>query len=224
MLDSAGHPVETTVVRNVRLALAQNATIEIGEAAVADFPPIFEEHKIAGLLSPQLLAPASDAAVLDLRKPELRFEPAQSAVDHLHAIGLGSAASVCSHAGAPLANRVYTVRTTIDGVGTWLTLDTGATTTTLRDGTPAANAARRKPGTSHDEMGTAGQRAHVFQSAPLSVDFGAGARTLAVGVGEDSGICDAQGRLGMDALTGCRWILARDALALSCADDRSTPQ
>lgn len=43
------------------------------EAAVAEFPPIFQGLRIAGLLSPQLLADAGTVAVLDLRVPLLQI-------------------------------------------------------------------------------------------------------------------------------------------------------
>ena len=222
-VDSSGHQIEITVLRDLRVSPLGGHELEIGEAVVVDFPPLFEENRIAGLLSPQLLASKTQAAVLDLNIPELRLEPMQSAVDRMNAtvLSLGGATSLCTQAGSPLVNRLYMIRTMIDGVEASLTIDTGATSTTIRENTPAARALRSKPGTGRDEMGIGGRRVRVFQSAPVELDFGGGARRIAVGVGANAGGCGSDGLLGMDALQGCRWIFARTGIAMSCVKRRS---
>jgi hypothetical protein len=217
-VDSAGHKIDVAVLRDVRITPAAGDAFTISEAVVADFPPLFEENRIAGLLSPQLLASTTQAAVVDLNTPELRLEPMQAAVDRLNAtvLSLGGATSLCTQPGSPLVNRLYAIRTIIDGVEASLTIDTGASSTTIREGTPAARGLRSKPGTGRDEMGIGGKRIRVFQSAPVDLDFGAGARRIAVGVGANAGGCSSEGLLGMDALRGCRWIFARAGIAMSC--------
>lgn len=222
VVDAGGHPVEISVVRGVGLALADGTRLQIDEAIVADFPPFFESNEIAGLLSPQLLAAPAHAAVLDLRAPELRFEPMEAAIERLDAtlLNMGGATKLCVQSGSPLRNRLYAVRTVVEGIETSLIVDTGASGTTLRDGTPAAIAVRRKPGTGGAEMSVGGQEMRVFKSSPVTLDFGGGERTLPISLGPDAGGCGAQGRLGMDALKDCRWIFGRSALAMSCSDKR----
>lgn len=217
-VDAGGHPVDISLVRDVTLTLGDGSKLEIDEAIVADFPPFFEGNAIAGLLSPQLLAAQTHAAVLDLRKPELRLQPMERAIERFNAtlLSISNSTRLCVQRGSPLENRLYAVRTVVEGVETSLTVDTGASGTTLQDGTPAAIAVRKKPGTGGAEMSVGGQAMQVFRSSPVTLDFGGGKRTLSVSLGKDAGSCGAQGRLGMDALRGCRWIFARAAVAMSC--------
>lgn len=218
-VDSSGNSIDVLIVRDAPLRLSNGSTLDIDEAIVADFPPMFEQLKIAGLLSPQLLATKTQAAIFDLNIPELRFEPMESALEHLHAsiLSADDMTGVCAQKESPLTNRLYTIRTLVGGVATSLTIDTGATTTSIQDGIPAAHVLRAKPGTGRDQMGVAGKRVRVFQSVPVDVDFGAGPRRLPVGVGPSAGGCGSQGRLGMDALAGCRWVFGSAAFAMSCA-------
>lgn len=217
-IDANGNAIDVLIARDTPLRLANGSTLDIGEAIVTDFPPMFEKLRVAGLLSPQLLAARTQAAVLDLNTPELRFEPMESALERLHAtvLNAGDMTGICTNKGSPLANRLYVIRTLIDGIPTSLTIDTGATTTSIRDGIPAARALRARPGTGRDQMGIAGERVRVFQSTPVDVDFGGGPRTLSVGVGRSAGGCNSQGLLGMDALAGCRFVFGSAAFAMSC--------
>jgi predicted aspartyl protease len=216
--DAGGNSIDVRILHDVRLGLGDGSALEIGEAAVANFPPMFEQLKIAGLLSPQLLATKTQAAVLDLVKPELRLETMESAVDRLPAmiLNVGRMTNVCVNRGSRLTNRLYAIETSIDGVATSMTIDTGATSTTVREGIPAAVALRAKPGTGRTQMGVGGAAFRVFQSVPVPVDFGGGTRQLSIGVGPSASGCDAQGALGMDALKGCRWIFGQAAFAMSC--------
>jgi aspartyl protease len=72
-LDSTGQAVAVRGVREQAGRLGdQQVPIKI--AIVAPFPPEFQASGIAGLVNPQLLAGEGEAAALDLRVPELRFE------------------------------------------------------------------------------------------------------------------------------------------------------
>jgi hypothetical protein len=221
-VDAGGRAIDVLVVRNAQLALTDGTTLTLAEGAVAEFPPIFEQLRIAGLVSPQLLATPSQAAVLDLNRPELRLEAMEPAVDRLNATiqGADGLTRVCSNKASPLTNRLYLIRTLVDGIATSLTIDTGATSTSISDGIPAAHALRRRPGTGRDQMGIGGTRVRVFQSAPVLVDFGGGPRRLSIAVGPNADGCGSQGVLGMDALAGCRWVFGNAAFAMSCVKAR----
>src|SRR5215475_10933679 len=67
-----GKPVRA--VANQAILLEGGRLLELREAIVVEFPTNFATNKIGGLLSPQLLATGSDASVLDLRVPALRFD------------------------------------------------------------------------------------------------------------------------------------------------------
>src|SRR6185369_8115158 len=76
---STGQEAGIRVVRQTDLAIEGGRRLPLAEAIVVDFPPMFEQLRIAGLLSPQLFANDDEAAVLDLRVASLRIEPFQAA-------------------------------------------------------------------------------------------------------------------------------------------------
>lgn len=83
--DATGAPVQLQIVRDQVGELGEGNQIRLTEAVVASFPPEFQDAEIGGLLNPQLLAQGANAVVLDLRVPELRFEPFVAAVRRLGA-------------------------------------------------------------------------------------------------------------------------------------------
>src|SRR5262249_8041887 len=113
----------TGVERRVRAVHDERITLEGGddlvlrEAIVVDFPPLFEQHRIGGLVSPQLLAPSGSAAVLDLRAPALSF---RSEGDRSSPV---SGRSCVSH-GSAFTNRLYALPMSADGIDGDMLVDT----------------------------------------------------------------------------------------------------
>src|SRR5436305_14214353 len=73
VVGSTGQANRVGRVRRFAAVLGDGRRLSVPDAIVADFPPLFEQHEIAGLLSPQLLAESGEEAVLDLRGPALTF-------------------------------------------------------------------------------------------------------------------------------------------------------
>ncbi len=108
--DAVGAPVELRAVHEELGQLPDGNSLFLESAIVTDFPPEFRQAEVGGLLNPQLLAGDGQAAVLDLRVPELRFEPFNDAVRRLGARTVANdQVQICREADAPIRNQVYAV-------------------------------------------------------------------------------------------------------------------
>ncbi|MCA1825505.1 MAG: aspartyl protease family protein [Myxococcales bacterium] len=179
---------------------------------VVDFPPVFERLQIAGLLSPQLLAPPGLAAVLDERAGTLTFDSLAAATGRTGAVPLPGA-RVCGQ-GSIKPNRLYAAPVRIGARTVMLELDSGATVTSLKRGSPAAAALEfREQGST---MGVSGERV-VTERATAEVAFGGMTRALGLQVvpGQPGG-CEGDGLLGQDVLARCILVLRETGLAAGC--------
>ncbi|HEV7669239.1 MAG TPA: hypothetical protein VGS22_11980 [Thermoanaerobaculia bacterium] len=215
MRDAAGRPVPLRVVRNITGTLADGSTLRIEAAGIADFPPLFEQNELGGLLSPQLLAPKGLAAVLDLRVPELRFEPFEAAVARLGAARI-SAAKVCEESGADLANRLYALPATVAGVPTSLLLDSGSTDTEVRRDSAVARSLAGRAVEGRSTVAISGGEEKRLRAAAVAVGFAETVRTLDVSIGAATSNCAPDGLLGIDALRSCAVVLGAKDLGVVC--------
>jgi len=202
--------VETTVrtVSGESLHVAgRDGDIRLGDAIVVDFPPIFAEQRIGGLLSPQLLAAAGTAAVLDLQTPRLTFGPARPAT-------VGT--RVCRNESSPFANRLYSAPATIGGTAGTMLVDTGATSSVVSASSPLGAALSTRPSTTSRAQGVGGP-ATVTRTVPgVSVQAGGAETTVPVAIGNPAGACGADGLIGMDVLRRCVLVLGESTFAWSC--------
>lgn len=184
-----------------------NAEIRLREAIVVDFPPVFKEHRIAGLLSPQLLAPQNMAAILDLRDPRLSFGPPPPA---------SAGTRVCHNPASLFPNRLYAGPISMGNVETLMLVDTGATSSVAAPSSPVAAAlAGRASETGH--LQGVGGTAKLTRKVPgVALEFGGSGTTVALVIGASASTCGAGGLLGMDALRGCRLVLGESAFSWSC--------
>ena len=212
--DSAGHEVTMRVARDIPLKIDGAPWLMIPEAAIADFPPDFQRLRIAGLLSPQLLAGAGTVSVLDLRAPSLQVTSDPGAMDRVEAQNAKSI-TVCRVAASPLRNLLFGLGASVAGVNVALTLDTGASSTILDMSRPAAKGLRDLQPDGF-QTGASGVREPILRSAPMGVDFGAGERTMPLRTGVPQHGCGADGLIGMDAVRNCVLAMSDRALALRC--------
>lgn len=214
--DSTGRRLQYRVARAVRLSLDAGGEIALGDAAVADFPPFFEEHEVGGALSPQLLAPTGSAAVLDLRRPELRIEAFDAAISRIGAVELrrGPVLEICSER-APLPNRLFAVRVSVGGESASLILDSGAAHSKLN---AASRAARRLPGPLEDGTSTGlnGVVDPVKVARRVRVSLGKHDGTADVRVGPLRNSCGPDGILGLDVIRDCVFVLGEERVAYAC--------
>jgi hypothetical protein len=194
----------------------------LNEAIVVPFPPHFKSLHLGGLVSPQLLAPAGMAAVLDLRIPSLEFVPFSRALSNLRRT---KALTVppdltppCRNADSRLVNRVYLAPVTTAGVTELMLVDTGATGTIFSDKSEIARAIESggEPDSGASSEGIGGEV--NVRRIVRDVRLLRGGHTVALNpsIGEVSAPCDSKGQLGMDALRGCLLILGDKKMAFSC--------
>jgi len=211
-----GKPVRA--VANQAILLEGGRLLELREAIVVEFPTNFATNKIGGLLSPQLLATGSDASVLDLRVPALRFEPFDSAVTNLNRERPISSAGlhVCLNTQSPFENRLYTAPVTADAIAGTMLVDTGATSTLAAPSSSIADSLKGKASERTKARGVGGN-AQVMSKAPgVKLEYGGASSTLAITIGGAVPPCDADGLIGMDALRRCVLVLGESAVAWSC--------
>jgi hypothetical protein len=187
-------------------------------AVVTDFPDVFAEQKIAGLLSPQLLAPSGQAAVLNLRTPSLGFGPFSTEVAALGITATAATAGtrVCPSTDPSINGRTYGVPVTVAGIPGEMTADTGATSTTIASARIARALAARAVANG-EIQGVGGDPEKAKTVAGVTVVRASVARKLDVLLSASSGTdCGADGLLGMDALRGCTLVLGDKAMGIGC--------
>lgn len=214
--DAAGEPVELRAVHGEIGWLPNGSSLVLESAIVADFPPEFEESEVGGLLNPQLLAGDGQAAVLDLRVPELRIEPFDDAVRRVGArVVADDQIKICSEADAPIPNLAFAVLVTARDEKGWLQLDTGAGETLIAAASPLVGGLPLEPG--GETMGVAGSPQVYSVARNLMVWFAGSRATVDAHVVERTGGgCGPGGLLGRDALGRCALVLSRASLAITC--------
>lgn len=218
LVGSTGATVKAREASPFQLQTRDGTPFGIHDAVVVDFPAVFADEKIAGLLSPQLLASPGQAAVLNLQTPSIGFGPFGVEVAKL---GITSAAAtagthVCPTEDPAVTGRTYGVPVTIAGIPADMTADTGATATTVAS-TRIARALAARAVVNTDVQGVGGDAQHAKTAAGVTVVRAGVARKadvlLAAGSG---GNCGVDGLLGMDALRGCTLVLAEKTMGLGC--------
>jgi predicted aspartyl protease len=216
VVGSTGATSKTRAAGPIQLETRDGGTISVRDALVADFPQTFADQHIGGLISPQMLAPAGQAAILNLSTPSLSFAPFDSA---LSALGLApSAATASAHvcpAGGPPPSRTYGASVTIAGITADMTTDTGATLTNVASTRVARALASRSQENGRVE-GIGGGPKAAKTVAGVTIVRGGAAKKADIVLGGTSAGCGADGLLGMDVLRGCTLVLGEKTMGWSC--------
>jgi hypothetical protein len=214
---SGGKTTAVQMVHGLRGQWSDGQRLNLKEAIIVAFPPIFETLHLAGLVSPQLLAPKGTAAVLDLKIPSLEFKPFARAMSDLHlSQAIKVPQQVCRNLDSQFLNRLYLAPVTAAGVTDLLQIDTGATKTIVSADSKIAHAIETNSELGPRSEGLGGEV--NGQRMVRNVQLLRGAKTVALNpsIGEVSASCDAKGLLGMDALRNCLLILGKDEMAFTC--------
>jgi predicted aspartyl protease len=216
LIGSTGATSKTRAAGPIQLETRDGGTLSVRDAVVVDFPQVFADQHIGGLISPQLLAPAGQAAILNLRAPSLAFAPFDGAL-----AGLGLASSVATAGthvcptGGPPPGRSYGASVTIAGIPADMTTDTGATSTVVASARIARALVARSQ-SNGQVQGVGGEAQSAKTVAGVSIVRGGAARKADVILGGTTDGCGADGLLGMDALRGCTLVLGETTMAWSC--------
>jgi Aspartyl protease len=208
--DATGRSVTVRSAPRFDVPLNNGDTIRLADALVADFPPMFQQRRIAGLVSPQLLG--RPAALVDLRAPELRVGPWQLLVGELDQAHTASGRA-CK--GTSNRRRLYRLPITLNGHSADMLVDTGANRTRLDEHSSIASGLRLDASGSAD-VGVAGVGAPATVAREVSAAIGSVRRAIDVRVGPAQSACGSDGIVGMDLLLACTLALAPDRMAISC--------
>jgi predicted aspartyl protease len=218
LVGSTGATAKAREASPFQLQTRDGTPFGIHDAVVVDFPAIFADQKIAGLLSPQLLASPGQAAVLNLQTPSIGFGPFSVEVAKL---GLTAAAAttgthVCPTQDPAVNGRTYGVPVTVAGIPADMTADTGATSTTVAS-TRIARALASRAVSNSETQGVGGDAQKAKTVAGVTVVRAGVARKADVLLaGSSGGNCGVDGLLGMDALKGCTLVLAEKTMGIGC--------
>jgi Aspartyl protease len=205
---SLGAESKVSVVHKASLHL-QNEPREIliGDAIVADFPSVFEEQRIGGLISPQLLALRGKSVILDLNAPRLSFSATPRA---------SSETKVCTNRDSQFANRLYAVEIPFSTARGWFVVDTGATSTVLNAWSNSASSLSQEASGGGRIEGVGGKAETLRKTKPLELQLPGVRRFVAISLGQPSVSCGADGLIGMDVLHGCLLDLGDSGFGWSC--------
>ena len=214
---SGGHSTAVQAAHHLQGHWSDGQGFTLTEAIVVAFPPLFETLHLAGLVSPQLLAPVGTAAVLDLKVPSLTFAPFARAMSQLQlSPAIKVPQQVCRNPDSQFVNRLYLAPVTTANVTDLMLIDTGATKTIFSADSNIAHAIETNSELGPRSEGLGGEVSG--RRIVRDVQLLRGGKTVALNpsIGAVSPSCDTQGLLGMDALGSCLLILGDSEMAFSC--------
>jgi hypothetical protein len=213
---SGGKTTAVQTAHRLRGQWSNGLGFTLKEAIIVAFPPIFETLHLAGLVSPQLLAPEGTAAVLDLKIPSLEFRPFARAMSDSHlAQAIKVPQQVCRNPDSQFVNRLYLAPVATAGVTDLVLVDTGATKTIVSADSNIAHAIKTGSELGPRSEGLGGEV--DGQRMVRDVQLLRGGKTVALNpsIGAVTAPCDAKGLLGMDGLRSC--LLGLDSeMVFSC--------
>ena len=212
------NPVRGVYNEAIRLS-GSRRDVRLREAIATDFPAEFQEQRIGGLLSPQLLAPPGMATVLDLSMPRLSFRNFEVAIRRLR-VGRKSfeTAIVCSNSESPFTNRLYAAPMSAAGITGLMLVDTGATRSVALPSSPIAAALLSRASAGGNTEGIGGGVTKTQKVADVPLRFAGSEVNVTLVIGGAPPLCASDGLLGMDVLRQCVLILGgSDFSAVSAA-------
>jgi predicted aspartyl protease len=219
--DSAGATVQAQLARNANVEITGWGRIAEHDVLVAEFPPFFEQANIGAILSPQQLAPAGDAVILDLRHGRLTAEPSIEAILRFERDTgrwlIRPWVRACADAGSLLPNVKFSVPATLDGQAALLDLDTGARTSSIHAASKAGEALGTRAQSSGSTVGIGSSTStRVARDTRIAVGEVVATTDVLLVTSDESVTCPSDGLLGMDVLQRCTLVLTRLQAFVRC--------
>jgi predicted aspartyl protease len=211
--DAAGERLPLRFVHDFEATLDGRTPWHVATAAVADFPADFEQGRVAGLLSPQLLAGDAEAVILDLRVPELRIESEGKAFPAAR-VGHAAVLDPCGAGRSPVPSLLFAADVTIGDRTVRMLVDSGAEHTQVATDATAAIGLPRDA--VHEQVGVGGVREQVAVAAAVPVSAAGTTQSLDVAIGGSRSACGGEGLLGIDFLRQCRLTMSAGRGAIDC--------
>jgi predicted aspartyl protease len=220
--DHTGRAVTAYTVEHPAMTVDDWGAIPDGPMLVTDVPEPIARIGIGAFVSPQWLATAGEAVVLDLPDREMRTAPWDDAVKALDAapgreITTGRV-RLCEDAASAIKGLAFVLSSSIDGHAVDLLLDTGAHRTDLLSTTHVARllAGRARP--SKEQMYAASGLVSTSLVRAAAVKVGDFKLTTDIDLvpGVSDPVCPRDGVVAMDALASCTLLLGRKQLRGHC--------
>ncbi len=220
--DHTGRAVSAYTVEHPGVSIDDWGALADGPMLVTDVPEPIERIGIGAFISPQWLAAAGDALVLDLADREMRtagWEEASQALDARPGQEIAPrGVRLCRDDASAIKGLAFVLRASVDGHGVDLLLDTGAHRTDLLTTSQAAKllAARATP--NREQMYAASGLVKTSLVHAADVRIGDWSLTSDVDLvpGVADPVCPRDGVVSMDALQSCTLLLGRDTVRGRC--------
>jgi predicted aspartyl protease len=220
--DHTGRAVSAYTVEHPAMTIDGWGPLAGGPMLVTDVPEPIARIGIGAFVSPQWLASAGDAVVLDLVNREMRTAPWEDAVRALeqapgHDVA-PAGARLCEDTASAIKGLAFVLPASIDGHGVDLLLDTGAHRTDLLTTSKAGKVLAGRARPSREQMYAASGLVKTSLVRAAAVKIGDWTLTTDIDLvpGVADPVCPRDGVVSMDALASCTLLLGRKQLRGRC--------
>jgi predicted aspartyl protease len=220
--DHTGRAVTAYTVEHPGVTIDDWGTLTDGPMLVTDVPEPIARIGIGAFVSPQWLASAGDAVVLDLANREMRTAPWDDAVKALETLPgrevAPNGARLCEDTASAIKGLAFVLPGSIDGHGVDLLLDTGAHRTDLLTTTRVGRVLAGRARPSKEQMYAASGLVKTSLVRAAAVKIGEFVLTTDIDLvpGVSDPVCPRDGVVSMDALASCTLLLGRKQLRGRC--------
>jgi hypothetical protein len=217
--DELGQLVNAAQVEGVTIETPDWVILDRGAVGTAQITGKPQQVGIDGFLSPQLLAPPGESAVLDLKAGLLWTAPDKEAEAHLRGKRLALTppwGRVCGKS-TSLPFRLFVLPAIVQGTAQGLLIDTGATLTNLSvSALKGTNLMRRARGDGTSYVLSGAYPVQHLPSANVRIGQLEATRNLLLVPGKQTGECPYDGVLGLDILSACTLVLNHSQASIGC--------
>jgi predicted aspartyl protease len=219
--DHTGRTIVTSRVDDPSIVVDGWGALAGGPILVTEVPEAVARLGIGAFLSPQQLATAGDAIVLDLGRSEMRSDSLPTALKALEGRGvdlLTTEARACEDTDSPIKGLAFVVPARIDGTRIGLLLDTGAHHTDVLASTPVGKKLAPRSVANKEQVYAASGRitTRTIKRAKLEVGAWSGITDVDVLPGDSDPSCPRDGVLAMDVLQKCVLVLHASTVRARC--------
>jgi len=217
-----GRAVSAYTVEHPGVSIDDWGALADGPMLVTDVPEPIERIGIGAFISPQWLAAAGDALVLDLANREMRtaaWDEASQALDARPGEEIAPrGVRLCRDDASAIKGLAFVLRASVDGHGVDLLLDTGAHRTDLLSTSQAARLLSARATPNREQMYAASGLVKTSLVRAADVRIGDWSLTSDVDLvpGVADPVCPRDGVVSMDALQSCTLLLGRDRVRGRC--------
>jgi len=220
--DHTGRAVSAYTVEHPGVVLDEWGALPDAPMLVTDVPEPIERIGIGAFVSPQWLAAAGEATVLDFGAREMRsaaWDDATAALDALAGHDIAPhGARLCRDEASAIKGLAFVLPASVDGHGVDLLVDTGAHRTDLLTTSRAGKVLAGRATPSREQMYAASGlvKTSLVRAAALRIGDWSLTADIDLVPGVADPVCPRDGVVSMDALQGCTLVLSRKGLRGRC--------